>query len=197
MIYTHIVLYPREWIIRGRCTQAKRPFAARMRLGENLLTASNTSGASNNHTETAFRTSFENRVRRLKCRCFGGLWFERVVRIEVVEKHGRAAWRMGRRAWAGAAGPDVRPAICAADAPAQVRCCGSTKLQSLHVLLSDVAGGTAAMSASSVFNDRRWKAGTVIERTLQHRTGCSIATHRTAPKPATASKGSTIAYAAC
>lgn len=129
-----------------------------MRLGENLLTASNISGASNNHTETAFRTSFENRVRRLKCRCFGGLWFERVVRIEVVETHGRAAWRMGRRAWAGAAGPDVRPAICAADAPAQVRCCGSTKLQSLHVLLSDVAGGTAATSASSAFDDRRWKA---------------------------------------
>lgn len=40
----------------------------------------------------------------------------------------------------------------------QVRCCGSTKLQSLHVLLSDVAGGTAATSASSAFDDRRWKA---------------------------------------
>jgi hypothetical protein len=32
------------------------------------------------------------------------------------------------------------------------------------VLLSDVASGTAAMSASSAFNDRRWKAGTAIER---------------------------------
>jgi len=36
----------------------------------------------------------------------------------------------------------------------------------LHVLLSEVAGGMAAMSASFAFNDRRCKAGTVIERSL-------------------------------
>jgi hypothetical protein len=60
---------------------------------------------------------------------------------------------------------------------AEVRRCGVATLQSLHVLLSDLAGGTAAMSASSAFNDRRWKAGTVIERS-PYSTGQAVQSQR-------------------
>jgi hypothetical protein len=45
-------------------------------------------------------------------------------------------------------------AVCAPMRLDKLRRCGVATLQSLHMLLSDVAGGTAAMSASSAFNDR-------------------------------------------
>lgn len=173
-------------------------FAARMRLGENLLTPSNIAAASNSRTETGFRT--------------------RPTKTVSVDFWGRGA--SGSFATQLGDIPAILPddLICRANRRIDGWSCRSrcltvpfarpvrrprsavealTTLQSLHVLLSDVARHSSDVPDHPPSYDRRWDSHRYRAQPLQYRTGRSTATqtclHRTAPKAAPASKGSTIA----